>query len=428
VPSVRQRFDAIRALVDRDGRFVLATFCASGVGYLGTSAAPIIVIALLQSGLSHARAGDLGTIELTTMAVSSIIVAPFVPRISHRKLALRGGVIAALGVALSALSVDYTAMVLGRVVIGVGSGLAISGANAAVGAREDAERIFAIIWTLGGAVTSILALTLPYLVEGGNYAIGYWVLLILCVAAVPFMAWIPPRPSRYASNAAVESASWLSVGEPASKGRSASVWPLAVLTLGGLFVYSLAEQALWQFAYDIPVDNGIEYEVVPFILGATTFAGLSGGAIAAWLGLARGRVFPIVVGSLLSVAGRWAYISATEIGMLLFGSLLWGIGYYFVSPYQIGLAAGLDRKGRLVVAAAALSNIGFGVGPIIAGRVRQYQIDNDLDATILIFVVAGGTLLSLLMLLPVAIRLDRGSRGVRGAQGPPDAETGEEEV
>jgi predicted MFS family arabinose efflux permease len=374
---------------------VLATFAASGVGYLGSSAAPVIVQALIDAGLSHRQAGDLGTIELMTL------------------------LLAMLGLVGSALADGYLPMIAGRLLIGSGSGLAIAGANAAIASRADAERIFAIIWTMGGAITALLAIGLPKLVVGGNFPLGFGVLLALCFAAVPLIFWIPPRPA--ASEARAAFVTVAAVAEsPGTRGalpgaisapRVGLLDPLNILTLLGIFVYSLAEMALWQFSFDIAVDNGIPYERVGYFLGVTGFVGLSGGAIAAWMGLRFRRVAPIVIGSLLSVVGRGIYITATSSEALFVAALFWGIGFYFVSPYQIGLAAALDRSGRVAVASAGVSNLGYGLGPTLGGRIRQYQLDHGLDPTILVVVIAGATLLSLLLLLPVALRLDREDSG-----------------
>jgi MFS family permease len=406
--------DLITYLI-REWRFTLATFAASGIGYLGSAAAPVIVQALLDAGLSHQRAGDLGTIELTTLAATSFLSTPFVPRISHRWLALSGTLLAAFGVAISAFADAYAVMILGRLFIGTGSGLAIAGANATISAREDAERVFAIIWTLGGGITAFIAITMPVVVEGGNYPAGFGMLLILALAAAPFVLWIPHRPPAFEREDSITTvpATGDLAGPPETESFGSSLPPtslldpLALLTLGGIFLYSLAEMALWQFAFDIAVENGIPYERVGYFIGVTGFVGLTGGFVAAWIGLRFRRVVPVVVGSLISVAGRWLYITATTTDALLVGSLLWGIGFYFVGPYQIGLAAALDRRGRIAVAATGFINLGYGLGPSLGGRIRQYQVDNDLDHTILVAAVAGATFVSMLLLWPVAQRLDR---------------------
>jgi MFS family permease len=397
------RFRSLAGHVQREWRFILATFSASGVGYLGSAAAPVIVQALLDYGLSYQQAGDLGTIELTTLALTSTAITPFVPRVSHRKLALGGTLFAMLGLVVSAASTSFDAMAIGRIMTGAGSGLAISGANAAVAARADAERIFAIIWTMGGGITALLTVNLPGVVQGGAYSLGFGVLLMLCIMGLPLMLWVPPRPATIPVDTGHDlapSAAW-APGVQGQRFREL-FGPLNTMALLGIFIYSLAEMALWNFAYTLPVEAGIPEDRISWILGFTTLIGLAGGAIAAWLGVRWGRVAPLIVGSLASTIGRWIYlVSATSDGLFL-GGLLWGLGFYFVSPYQIGLLASSDRWGRLAVAGGGVMNFGYALGPGVAGRTLQH-----LDPTALLVVIVGATFASMLLILPLAIRVDR---------------------
>jgi predicted MFS family arabinose efflux permease len=111
---------------------------------------------------------------------------------------------------------------------------------------------------------------------------------------------------------------------------------------------------------------------------------------------------PIVIGSLVSVAGRWLYITSSTAEMVFLAGLLWGLGFYFVTPYQIGLLAERDRTGRLAVAAGGVGNFGYALGPAIAGRVLE-----AFDPSAFLYIVAGGTALSLVLLLPITLQLDR---------------------
>jgi len=413
MPEFRLSLDAFLLHVRRECRFVLATCAASGIGYLGSVAAPVIVQALIESGLGHEQAGDLGTIELLTLALASMLVTPYVPLVSHRKLAVGGTLIAALGLVVSAFSVGYAAMIAGRLVTGAGSGFAIAGANAAVAAREDAERIFAIIWTIGGAFTATLAMTLPGVVEGGKYPLGFGALLLLCMLGLPFIFWLPPRPVALRSRAAAADGRALTDVPGNSEPRIAGAFgPLALMALAGMLLYTAGDQALWNFAYNIPIEAGVDPTIASQVLGFTTMMGLAGGAIAALLGVRLGRIFPIVVGSLLSVSGRWLYISAAGTWTLLAGSLLWGIGFYFVLPYQIGLVAAIDRKGRVAVAAAGAMNLGYAIGPSAAGRILEFM-----DREWLVTMIAASTIASMLLLLPLAIRVDSAARAARAEVG-----------
>jgi MFS family permease len=423
MPEFRAGLDTFILYVQREYRFVLATFAASGLGYLGSAAAPAIVNALIDAGLDHHQAGDLGTIELLSLAMAAVLIVPYVPILSHRKLAIGGALMAALGLAISALSVGYTAMIVGRIVTGAGSGLAISGANAAVAAREDAERIFAIIWTMGGGITALLAMYLPRVVEGGEYPLGFGAILVLALVALPCLFWIPHKPvapAQFATESADSTAHTSgSLGSVLESGSSDSdlktaFGPLVWMTFAGMFVYSAAEQGLWAFAYNIPIEAGVDPALAAQLLAFATIMGLVGGAIAAVLGVRLGRIFPIVLGCLFSASGRWLYISSASGSMLFLATLLWGIGFYFVSPYQMGLVAAADRKGRAAVASAAAFNFGYAVGPGLAGRILQY-----LDREWLMVFIAVSTLVSMLLFLPLAIRVDRAAKIARAPAGRP---------
>jgi hypothetical protein len=146
-------------------------------------------------------------------------------------------------------------------------------------------------------------------------------------------------------------------------------------------------------------------ELVGAILSSTVLMGLAGGAFAAWLGTSRGRMTPIIVGSLVSVAGRWLFIHSSTAEMVFLAGLLWGLGFYFVTPYQVGLLAELDRSGRLAVAAGAAGNFGYGLGPAVAGRVLE-----SYDPSAFLYIVVGGTALSLVFLFPLTMEVERRAR------------------
>jgi DHA1 family inner membrane transport protein len=414
MPKPRLGLDAFLLGVRREYRFVLATFAASGIGYLGSAAAPVIVNALIDAGLDHQHAGDLGTIELVALALTTTLITPYVAIVSHRKLAIVGTLVAALGLAISALSVGYTPMIVGRIATGIGSGLAISGANAAVAAREDAERIFAIIWTLGGAITASLAMYLPRVVEGGGYPLGFGALLLLAFVGLPCIFWLPPKPAASAQPATENTDSAASASNSSDSDLGKAFGPLVWMTFAGMFLYSAAEQALWNFAYNIPIEAGVAPTLAAQVLAFTTIMGLAGGACAALLGVRFGRILPIVLGCLLSLSGRWLYISSASGSTLFLGSLLWGLGFYFVSPYQMGLVAAIDRKGHAAVASAAAFNFGYAVGPGLAGRILQYM-----DREWLVMFIAASTFVSMLLFLPLAIRVDRDARAARAPAGRP---------
>jgi predicted MFS family arabinose efflux permease len=224
---------------------------------------------------------------------------------------------------------------------------------------------------------------------------------------------MPPKPVAACAEAATEDVRTMTGTSRGSEPESVKVFGLlSMMALAGMFLFSAGEQALWNFAYNIPIEAGVDPAFASQVVAFTTIVGLSGGGIAALLGVRLGRVAPIVVGTLLSVSGRWLYINSASGETLLMGSLLWGIGFYFVSPFQIGLVAAIDRKGRVAVAAGSAINFGYAVGPGVAGWVLQY-----LDRESLVVVTVASTIASLLLILPLAIRVDRDAQTGRAPAG-----------
>ena len=71
----------------------------------------------------------------------------------------------------------------------------------------------------------------------------------------------------------------------------------------------------------------------------------------------------------------------------------------------MGVAAAMDRTGRVAVAAGAMMNFGYALGPGIGGAVIGY-----LGQQALLPVVVACVVLPLFMLLPVAVTQDRATR------------------
>jgi hypothetical protein len=80
----------------------------------------------------------------------------------------------------------------------------------------------------------------------------------------------------------------------------------------------------------------------------------------------------------------------------------------------MGLVAAVDRKGRAAVASAAAFNFGYAAGPGLVGRILQFM-----DRDWLMMFIAVSTLVSMLLFLPLAIRVDRDARFARAPAGRP---------
>jgi predicted MFS family arabinose efflux permease len=116
------------------------------------------------------------------------------------------------------------------------------------------------------------------------------------------------------------------------------------------------------------------------ILGITATLGLTGGALAAWVGNRYGNVKPVVIG----ITFNAVFASTLVLGTLpiLYGAsyLGWNMAYYFLVPCMLGVLAQMDDRGRWAVAADAVWWLGAAPGAAVAGMIVEKGGYNALAA------------------------------------------------
>jgi len=381
-------------------KLLAAVVAAAGVGYLGANMMPLVNAALLAETTHDERAvGLLGSFELAAVALTSLLVAPWIARVSRRKLATAGALVAGCGFAIAASSETFTAIAIGRLVAGAGGGVALGAANAAVASVEDPDRIFALAYLIGGVFAAAFLSALPLAIGVGGYPAAFATLAGLCVVAIPFIVWLPGA---------------YSVGtRPDRSGAPVSL--AAVLLLGAALLYSVSEQGLYAFSGEIGIRAGLSLETVGPVLGAMVLAGLIGSGAASWLTTRLGRTLPIAVGFCLSAFSRWGVVHASSVSEYLVMSILWGFAFFFLLPYVMGAAAALDPGGRWSTVAGAFMMLGYALGPGAAGF-----LVTDFGYPIFGIFVVVCTLGGLALILPVTLSMDRSTRAVRSVRPPAD--------
>ncbi len=141
----------------------------------------------------------------------------------------------------------------------------------------------------------------------------------------------------------------------------------AIIAMVALFTFEIGQGATQVFLEQFGLRTGLEEIRIGQILGITAFLGLSGGALAAWLGNRFGNLRPIVVGLSFNVV----FASTLALGTIpiLFGVsyLGWNMAYYFLVPYMLGVLAQMDDRGRWAVAADAVWWLGAAPGAAVGG-------------------------------------------------------------
>jgi len=366
---------------------------AGALGLMVSLALPILIGAVMDGlGLSPAEAGLLSSLELGSMAAAQLGLAPRMHALSRRRLALGSAVLLVLASTGSAFVQTLPPLVALRVLAGVGAGGLLAASQAAIAGAAEPDRLYARAFLLGGGCSGLLLPLLPLVTAPWHQRGGYLALAGVTLLLLPLLSGLP-------------------AAAPAAQGQRTPRAPLALgaglMMLGAAILLAASQGAVWAFSERIGLGTGLASGEIGIVLGAANMAGLAGAAAAAWLGLSRGRTLPMALGLAVVAGACWIIPRVAQPGAFSAAQLAFAAAYYFSIPFLLGLAAALDATGRLATAFGACTTIGTALGPVVGGwLVAGGGSYRPLGGAALV-----GALLALLLLAPVARRLD--SRALR---------------
>jgi predicted MFS family arabinose efflux permease len=314
--------------------------------------------------------GIVFTQELTVYALAALFVAGPLSRISRVKAAAVGALLLLTVNLISAYTDSFEVLRMTRVLAGFAGGLIGAAGTASAASSLNPQRIFAIIGVSWGLIAAVQLTVLPYLTVPYGAAGGYYGMAAAVALFLPMLAWLnPPRPhEKMQESKAFEQklSLWGRLMERLGA-RDAPNARFAIMIMVALFTYEIGQGATQVFLEQFGLRTGLEEIRIGQILGVTAFLGLSGGALAAWLGNRFGNLRPIVVGIVFNVVFA-STLALGTIPILFAGSYFgWNMAYYFLVPYMLGVLAQMDDRGRWAVAADAVWWLGAAPGAAVGG-------------------------------------------------------------
>lgn len=368
---------------------ITAAVALSCIGIFGLLPQPIFVGALQDYlGFSSQEAGLITAAEVIGGAISSILAAFWIKRLSWRTAALAGIAVVILGNAASCFATTYSTLLGLRLAVGIfGQGVCFAVAIAVISETRETDRNFAFAIAAQVAFGIVAFAALPQLVAQWSIAGILAPLAILAVLIAPLVRWIPGGSSQ-------------DLGAAATSGIASSL--PAVAALATLLVWCAGLGGVYAFEERIGVAAGLEQTSVGPALSAAVFAGFLGALAASWVADRWGRVMPVAIALAAQIGGIW----------LLQGDMVWlrfavtasvfHFFWNFTGPYLMGTVASNDSTGRFAVLIPAAQFGGFAVGNALAGKLIA---DSGLVAANL--VGATGCAVALVMFVPIALRMRR---------------------
>ena len=360
-------------------KLVVAVAMGNVIGVMPGAITAFLIGGLMDSrGFDEVEAGVMGTIEMMAVAGTSMLVAPWMARLSARNVAICGVLLAATAQGLSALVQAYWLLAPVRFASGVGAGLVLAAANSAAASARNPDRLYGYAIAVMQGMVAIVTFALAAVIHATGIAGGYLTLGGFFLALLPFLTWLG-----FGSRT------------PDARGSAAPLprTPMLLL-LGALGVLGLGTGPTWAFMERVGVGIGMTVERIGGFYMIVNFAGALGPLLAGRLGGRWGRTRPIAV-ALLGLGSSCLALGyvATEASYLGL-QLMFGPFYMFVQTFLMATIAVFDPSGRVGPAGAGLFQMVLGIGPALGG-VLVTQGSYTTPGWFAIGMLGGGALLML---------------------------------
>ncbi len=349
--------------VRRDGAILLPAIGSQLVVSTSVFVVPFTVVALLGSGgFDEQSAGFLVSLEAMAASITTIGLSALARPRSRRLFALCGAIGLILGnaAAWAVMGTDNPELLIAaRLLAGIGAGVVTAEVSAVVARCLDRERmisILAIAAVLNGSLWIYLIPNAPAVIgSGAPYAamlIG-GVLGLLLLTRLPSPIIRAPRPN--IERLATEHDQRLNA-----------------VVLPAVFFTQLGQGAFWTFVAVYGANAGLAEEDVGGVLSVMTLLLLVGVVGTAIVATRAGRFLPLFVLTTINVFSIVAITYTSDTMVYIVANVVQAVTNLSSLVYQLGLAAAVDRSGRVFAAANGLVGLGNGLGSAVAGSIAFY--------------------------------------------------------
>jgi len=300
--------------------------------------------------LSTANVGWLACGEVLA-SVAATLTLSIRRQLRFRSLVLTGAALATLANAIAMFPAP-SAVVLGRMLNGVGIGTLYATVNRLAATSPDAQRLFALMHATGVGVSSAVYFALPALIAYRGTAGLFGVMGSVAVVSMLVSAW----GLRRAPSAPVQAAN-----------RRIPMRLAPSLACTGFMVVALGVSAVFTYVVTVGTAHGMPLRTVSTALAVTLPLALIGPIAARIVGERWGLIAPLLTGlMLLSIAFFLiANASSAAFFAIAAGLLYFSVGFF--PAYAMALVSSLDSSGRSAGVAGAFYLIGAASGPKIGG-------------------------------------------------------------
>jgi predicted MFS family arabinose efflux permease len=387
-PSDPRRWDPLPAL--------LGIGAATAAAHVGNNFTTYLIGGLMDRfGFSPLQMGAFSMAETLSYATAMFIISPRVARLSPRQLMLAAGAIVACAQLASVELTTFAPLLAGRIVTGLGFGLANTALNLAAGRSAHPARAVSAGITVQTVIYALVNIGLPIIGKRSGVAGMFAALAALTAVLTLAAGWLPSAPQTM--DGAHDLGRALRAREPLGADGWRVLAAMALFTFGSLAIWPFMERAAHAIA--IPADRFGRYQSVATLLSALGNLGLAASA-------ARLPVrWPLTLALLVCAVSCAALTTVPAAPAFALALILFNMSWFLSYPLLLGIAYAVDASGRLAVLCSAAWLLMMSVGSLASGATARelggYQVIGPIGMLVCLLAVAA--------IWPLATRLD-GSR------------------
>jgi MFS transporter, DHA1 family, inner membrane transport protein len=350
---------------------------------------PLLVGATVELlGFTAEQAGFIGGADMFGAAASALCVSFIVPRGRWRLLIISGVLILTVADAFSGLAKHFPALLLDRIVAGLGEGIVLTIATVSIAETRNPDRVYGYAAAGLVAYGSPALYLMPLLFAPYGLRGVFWFLAALTAVTAPLVRCMPDS-ARLRETPLI----------PIAK-ISFSRW--SIIGLAGIFTYFVAQGGVWAYLDRIGLAHHIDASHVSTALAVSALGGFLGALLASWLDLRYGRLKPLIYSTLGTCVALLALNENGTFAVFTAMTALFNFSWNVAGPYQFGALAEIDSSRRTVALGGVLVYAGLAAGPVLAAAIISEQNVRNISWMGIVF-----SLFSLLLFARILMRMER---------------------
>jgi len=334
----------------REGLAALITLGTAGV--MTFLAMPVIAAALVNVlGASERDVGLFSTIQLITLSCGCLL-STFLPRGQFRRFGVAALAVMIFCDLLCLTRPDWTVFLVLRGIGGAAGGVAVSQATAAMARTRNAERSFGLFLALQTVLSIACVYAMPPIIAAFGFGAAYSVLLAFDIVAMILVLTRLKKVGVYG-------------GHQPMAGNDLAGWFRSGGVLLSILCFFTGVGALWTFLAILGQGIGLDPSQVALVLSISKLVAFAASFLPGIVGSRFGRIPPILAAATILIAAVQLYAFAGSFAAFAFATAMFSFGWYVIYPFQLGALGQVDRDGRPMLAAAALTGAGLGLGPAL---------------------------------------------------------------